>query len=141
MTRTSSTPLIGLAALAALSFAGCGQPQYAGAACSALRPGASVAGLPLVATEPLPDHAWLLSDPFIAGTAELACCANNTYFTPAAPANCAEVDCVALRTRLSRSMLGGAYEGETCGPRQGASSCWVYFEGERIVGVQAFCAD
>lgn len=127
--------------LTLLSLSGCASGQYAGDACSALRPGASVAGLPLVAVEPLPENAWGLSDPFIAGTGEVSCCANNLYFTPATPADCSEVDCVALRGRLSRSRLGGVYEGETCGPRQGAGLCWAYFEGDRLVGVQAFCFD
>ncbi len=130
------------------SLSGCGAP-YGGAKCRSITLDTPASSLPL-RSRPVPVGESLFrgSEPFIAGTAELACCVHNAWFTPAKPADCAQVDCTALRQRLTVSGLGKGFIDEPCGrrsspfgPEEGAGRCQVLFDGDRVVGVWASCLD
>lgn len=65
----------------------------------------------------------------------MRCCAGNVSDAKPSAAECAAVDCEALRSRIRISVLGERYANETCGSRAGASTCTVEIEDAKIVGV------
>ncbi len=131
--------------LTSMSLLACGVP-YGGARCHAITLDTAPASLPLGEAVAVPERAFEQVEPFILGTGELGCCVANPYFS--ASADCGAVDCEQLRQRLTVAHVGGPFENEPCGasrspltPPEGAATCNVYLDGERIVGVRAYCRD
>lgn len=122
----------------------CG-PTYGGPRCRAITLDTDRSELPLgpvVAAEPRDFHQ---SDPFITGTPELGCCVRNPYFTQ--PSDCSAVNCDELNARLTKANVNFRTE-EPCGrqdspfvPPGGGGVCSVFLEGNKVVGVRAFCFD
>jgi hypothetical protein len=87
-----------------------------------------------------------VSDPLIRGTPELACCNNGSvYFDK--PSDCSAVNCDELLSRLTKANVNFPGD-EPCGrqdspflPPGGAGICSVFLEGDKVVGVRAFCFD
>lgn len=130
------------------SVSGCGAP-YGGAKCRSITLDTQASSLPLRSSPvPVEESLFRGSEPFIAGTAELACCVQNPLFTPARRADCSQVDCTSLRQRLTVSALGNGFIDEPCGrrssplgPEEGVGRCQVLFDGDRVAGVWASCLD
>ena len=136
-------PLGALVCLTLLSACG---TRYGGARCQAITLQTLPSSLPLGPRVPAEGHDFRQSDPFILGTAELGCCVMNPTFT--VPADCSAVDCEQLLGRLTVASVGGPFRNEPCGAAEfpsgqlrGAGVCSVFLEGERVVGVRAFCFD
>jgi hypothetical protein len=119
---------------------------YGGARCRAITLQTPPSSLPLGSRGPVPEASFSQVQPFIAGTGALGCCVANPFFSERA--DCAAVDCEALRARLTVASVQGPYVDEPCGrqetpiaPHEGTGQCSVYLEGETIVGVRANCRD
>lgn len=127
----------------ALGVAAC-TPPYGGPHCSALTTNTPLSSIPEfdpARLGPAEDTTFTFTEPFIAGTEEIACCARNPFFS--SPRCATQVDCEAYLKTLRQISLNGKYANEKCGPKGGvAQNCILYVDQQdRIAGVRTFCLD
>jgi hypothetical protein len=127
--------------LGVLAACNSGQP-YGGANCNALTVPRSIEGLSIRAPSPVPANFYEWSDPLVAASEELKCCAGTTLWSgpPDHPERCPAVDCEALRTALTIGDLGVPFVGEPCG-NGGSNRCRAVMKGDQVIGVSSFCFD
>lgn len=126
------------------SLSSCG-PTYGGPRCNAITLDTDPSTLPLGVVVPAEPRDFRQSDPFILGTHDMLCCVGHPY--DGRPADCDGVNCEELNARLTKASVN--FEGEEpCGrqdspfvPPGGVGVCSVFLEGDKVVGVRAFCFD
>jgi hypothetical protein len=111
-------------------------PPYEGARCGSIGQLTDPATLPLGPAAPITSRSLGQPAKYFNYTNELGCCITNPRFSGE---DCGEVSCPAVIARTTAAPVN--FDDDPCGPNLGSSSCTVFLEGSKVVGVYAFCAD
>jgi hypothetical protein len=121
--------------LVVLTLLSC-SPPYEGAQCRSIGQLTDPATLPI--GTPTPITARTLGQPasYFNYTNDLGCCITNPSVKRG---DCSKVTCSDVIARTTAAQVN--FANDPCGVNLGNSSCTVFLEGSKVVGVYAFCAD